>query len=260
MRIAVLLKEVPDPDGEYFLDNNGKIDSQKLIRLPGIFDENALEAALQIAEENQGEVTVFSFGSKDSVITMRHCYAMGANEVVLIEDDLSKDYSPYVVALILSESLKQKGPFDLILAGRESSDFGNGLVGPLVAKHLDIPFLTLIRHIELTENKLKISRLANGGYDIFQCGLPMLLTITSEEYIPRYPSVLKVLKAKKREIKQMSIEDLGINRTNLDSLYKTSILDRSVPVVEGKCQFIEGDTVAEMARDLIEKLSGEGLI
>lgn len=215
---------------------------------------------MQLTEESNGEVIVFSFGPKDSETTMRHCYAMGADEVFLIEDDLTKDSSPYVVAQVLSETLKQKGPFDLILVGRESSDFGNGLVGPLVAKHLDIPFLTLVRHIEENENKLKLTRLANSGYDIFQCEVPMLLTITSEVYIPRYPSILKVLKAKKLQINHMTLEDLGIDRTNLDSLYKSSILERSVPVIEGECQFIEGETEDEMARDLLEKLSGEGLI
>lgn len=256
-RIAVLFKIVPDPDGVYTVDSQGKVDSSKLTQVPSVFDENAVEAAVQIKEATQCKITVFCVGTEAAEPLVKRTLAMGADEAVLVKSDIGWD--SLAAARLLAEALRASGPFDIVLCGREAADTGSGLVGPYVAQALGMPFLTLATEIVPDGDALRVKRPCDGGVDVFRCRPPVLLTVTGEANRPRMPSVVKVLQAKKIPVKTMAV-DAAATQLRWSGPAQAAIRERVAPSMSGQCTFIDGDSAAEQAAGLIGALQTTGAL
>src|SRR5439155_19184388 len=211
MNVVVLAKWVPNPEGvpEMGDDFRLKREGQEGSLDPG--DEFGVEAALQVAESEGGEVTVVSMGP-DSVATagVRKALSMGAAKAVLVTDDSLKGADVAVTAQVLSAAIKKQG-FDLVIAGVESTDGSSGVLPQVVAELLDVPAVTFTRKLELKDGKLHVERQTEVGYDVLECELPALVTVTAGANSPRYPTLKGIMQAKQKPLEQLSVSDLGLD-------------------------------------------------
>lgn len=222
--------------------------------LPSLFDENAIEAAVQLKEKSGGRIVALSCGAAEAERTVRYALAIGADEGILVEDGARAWDSPGAASL-LAAAVQRLGGFDLILCGREAADTGAGLVGPYVAQMLGIPFLTLVTGIEAVDGGFRVRRLCDGGEDEFLCPPPVLLTVCAELNTPRYASFLKVREGKKKPLQRWNAGELAAK-----PVASPRLLRRYPSAPPGECDIIGGDGVDTMARDLLSRLREKGVI
>lgn len=251
MNIFVLMKRTFDTE-EKILIENGSISEDDAEFIINPYDEYAIEEALQLKEAHGGEVTVVTVGSEESEKELRTALAMGCDKAVLIniEEDL-EDGDQFTTAKILYEFLKDKEA-DIILAGNVAIDGGSGQVGPRLAELLDIPYVTTITNIEIDGKNVKIVRDVEGDSEIIETTLPLLVTAQQGLNEPRYPSLPGIMKAKKKPLEELELDDLDLEEE--DVMPKTKTLEIYLPPKkrsrkniargtagssEGTCFFIE---------------------
>ncbi len=223
MNIAVCIKQVPDinlPINIYF-DNNSA-DQEDLVQIVNPSDMSAVEVAVRIKEiRGAGKVTILSFGNRETEKSLRKCLALGADEAILILDHLSQADS-HVISSVLAKVLGA-GEYDLILCGNRARDMevSGGQNGPRIASLLDLPFVTNIEHIEISDDgkTAKVhQKLEKGDKNVVECQLPALFTISETITTPRYPSFPESLAALRAEVKKLTIKDIELQERDLGPL------------------------------------------
>src|SRR5436305_626744 len=200
MNIVVTVKQIPDPNVTPQLDGNRlKREGVAGVLDPG--DEFGVEAGLQIAQAHGGEVTVVSMGPAQAMEAVRKALSMGAAKGVLVSDDSLQNADALHTARVLAETIK-KNPFDLIISGVESTDGYTGVVPQMIAALLDIPMATFAKSIEINGDTVKINRQTEKGYDVVECPMPCVVTVTAGVNEPRYPSFKGIVEAKKKPVEQ----------------------------------------------------------
>lgn len=184
----VLVKQVPDTaniSGKVMKDD-GTVNRSLL---PAIFnheDKVALEIALRIKDKYGGKVSAITMGPPRASDVLRECLFMGADEVFLISDRKFAGADTLATSYVLSESIKKIGNYDIVFAGRQAIDGDTAQVGPQTAEKLGIPQITYAEEIISIENKLiKVRRKIDGGYEILQSTLPVLITVIKDAAVPR---------------------------------------------------------------------------
>jgi electron transfer flavoprotein beta subunit len=209
MNIAVLVKYIPNPEGtpEMGPDNRLKREGVEGALDPG--DEHGVEAALQLAGAD-GEVTVVTMGPEAAGGALRRALSMGAHKSVQITDDSLKGADTLVTARVLAKAL-QRGTYDLVIAGVESTDGYTGTLPQAVAAFLDVPSATFARKIEAKDGGIVIERQTETGYDVVESSLPALVTVTAGANDPRYPTLKGIMQAKQKPLEKLSVSDLGLS-------------------------------------------------
>ena len=263
-KIVVCVKAVPDPKQE----RNIKIDpvTRNLIRgaVPlalNPLDKNALEAALQLKAHLEAHITVISMGPSQAGNIVKECLALGADHGILLSDPAFAGADAYATAYTLSRGIEKAGPFDLILCGRASSDGATEWVGPEIATLLGIPVVTMVREIvEPNSDWWTLKADLENGYRLVRVKLPAVLTVTRNLNQPRTLSFSGIVKARKKQIMQWDLDDLGISAESVGLKGSPTIACR-VTTQESKRQieFIEG-TREEKAEQLLRKLVDAGVI
>ena len=184
----VMVKQVPDTaniSGQVMKDD-GTVNRAKL---PAIFnheDRVALELALQIKDKFGGKVTVITMGPPRASDILRECLFMGADEAVLISDRKFAGADTLATSYVLSEAIKKLGKYDFVFAGRQAIDGDTAQVGPQTAEKLNIPQITYAEEIlDVSESSVKIKRKIEGGYEILESKLPVLITVLKDASFPR---------------------------------------------------------------------------
>ena len=178
MKIAVCAKQIPDPATPYTLDPETHYVDRPNDQVLDDTDRYGVEVALQIAEATEGTVTLVSMGPAGSLQGIRQALAMGADKAVVVDDEGLRGSGALVTAKVLAAAIKAEEP-DLVITGTESTDGYTGIVPQQLAELLDLPSLTFARKIELTDGALRIERISAGGYDVVECPLPALVSVTS---------------------------------------------------------------------------------
>ena len=150
MKIAVLVKQVPDSDEIKMDPEKGTMIREGAGNIVNPLDLNALEAAIALRKEYGGEVVTFSMGPPQADIALRETLALGADKAFLISDRFFAGADSWATALVLAKSLEKAGPFDLIIAGEKATDGETGQVGPEVAAMLNIPLSTYVSSLLVT--------------------------------------------------------------------------------------------------------------
>ncbi len=261
MNIIVCIKQVPDTS-EVKIDR----ETNTLIRkgVPSVinpFDENAIEAALQLRELYGGKVTVISMGPPQVEQALRDAVAMGVDEVILLTDRLFAGADTLATSYTLSKAIENIGPYDLIICGKQATDGDTAQVGPGVAEFLGIPVITYVRKIvEQKADKLIVEREFEDGYEIIQVSLPASLTVTKEINIPRLPSLKGKMKAKSMEIKTLSAEDIKADPEKIGLKGSpTKVTKIFNPPVRSDREFLNGSPT-ELATLLVGKLKEKKVI
>ena len=266
MNIICFAKQVMDPETPMA---SFKIDEAKNKVLPvqGVapvvngFDENAIEAALQLREQHEGTIKVVSLG-KDLVLdVMKKPLSMGADELYLLQDDALEDGDAYSIARALSATVNKIGEYDLILCGRQASDTDRGLVGPAVAEMLGIPVITLARAVSVADGKVTVERVRQDGSEIVEAQLPALVTVSNEFGEPRYPTLRGIMQAGRKQPTVWTAADIGVDTATVGASGRVVDLDKLfIPTVDKNVEWIEGDNGADKGRNLALKLREAKLI
>lgn len=257
LKILVCIKQVPDTT-EIRIDPV----TNTLIRngVPSIvnpFDKNALEAALQLKDKYGAEVTVLSMGPAQAAEALRECYAMGADNMVLVSDRAFGGADTLATSYTLASAIRSLGEFDLIFCGKQAIDGDTAQVGPEIAEHLGIPQVTYAAGIEVTEDGLIVKKEQEDCYERIQVKLPALLTAVKSLNEPRYPNVMKKMKANRMEVRTLTVDDLPeIDRSRLGLKGSpTKVKKTFVPQVRSGGMKIPGETAAEQVSCLLDKLA-----
>lgn len=256
MNIYVLVKRTFDTE-EKIVVSGGKIQEDGAEFIINPYDEYAIEEAIQVRDAQGGEVTVLTLGGEDAEKQLRTALAMGADKAVLIniEDDL-EEVDQFAAAFIISEYLKDKNP-DLILAGNVAIDGGSGQVGPRLAELLGINYVTTITNLEIDGTTVTIKRDVEGDTEVLETSLPLLVTAQQGLNEPRYPSLPGIMKAKKKPLEEVELDDLDINEDDVEA--KTETIEIYLPPKKEAGKVLAGD-LADQVRELVELLHSEAKV
>src|SRR5919108_4953982 len=211
MNVAVCVKQIPDPNAPGKLDPQTKRlvrEGVDLVLDPG--DEHAVEAGLQLVEKDSGEVVVVSMGPPKALEVIRRALAMGANRGILVTDTGLENSDALSTARALAAAIKGQ-TFDLIICGTESTDGSSGAVPAQLAELLGLPLLSFAKKLEVTDGKAEIDRQTDEGFDVVEAPLPAIVTVTGGINEPRYPALRGIMQAKNKEVKQVGLNDLGLD-------------------------------------------------
>jgi len=211
LKIAVLVKQIPDPSGVGKLDPQSHLlirDQGEVVLDPG--DTYGVEAALQVAAASEGEVVVISMGPEKTVEVIRKAMAMGASAGVLVSDERLRGSDALATAQVLAAAAKRVQP-DLLIACTESTDGYTGTVPAAIAELLGWPSLTFAKELEVTGSKVRIHRQTPNGHDVVEAELPAVVTVTGGINEPRYPTLKGIVASRSKPLEQPTLEDLGID-------------------------------------------------
>jgi electron transfer flavoprotein beta subunit len=256
MNIFVLLKRTFDTE-EKITISGGKINEDGAEFIINPYDEYAVEEAIQVRDAHSGEVTVISVGGEDAEKQLRTALAMGADKAVLIntEDDVENG-DQFTTSKIISEYLKDKNP-DLILAGNVAIDNGSGQVGPRVAELLNIPYVTTITKLEINGQSVKVVRDVEGDSEVIETTLPLLVTAQQGLNEPRYPSLPGIMKAKKKPLDELELDDLDLEEEDVEA--KTKTIEIYLPAQKEAGKVLSGD-LSEQVKELVQLLHTEAKV
>lgn len=281
MRIAVCAKQVADPDVP---PSQFKVDeaAQRVVPPQGVapvvngFDLNATEAALRLRDAAfpasfdghrpppQGagspgvEITVFSAGTGFVMEVMKKPLAMGADRLVLVDDPVFAAADAAATARALAAAIKRDGQFQLILCGRQASDWDQAQVPFGIAEALDLPCVTLARSLTVRDGVARIERVLPGMAQAVEAALPLVVTVSNELGEPRYPTLRGIMAAGRKQPLIVSLADLGLAAADLSP--RMALRRLSVPERRRTFELVEGKDDAESGRMLALRLRQEKLI
>ncbi|MFC1993249.1 electron transfer flavoprotein subunit beta/FixA family protein [Chloroflexota bacterium] len=260
MNMIVCVKQVLDPEAP---PASFKIDpsNNKVVSPPGVspvvdpYGEYAIEAALRVKDAQGGTVTALSLGINLLREVIKKPLSMGADELILLEDEAFVDSDSWSTAYALAEAIKKIGEYDIIFCGREASDWNAGQVGSGIAEILGLPIVTLAKKIDVSDGKARVERLITDGHEVVDVPLPAVITVSNELGEPRYPTIKGIMAAKKKEPVVWKPADIGVDPSQTGAAgRRTKMLKLFQPVREGKCDMIEGESPEEAAANLALKL------
>ena len=264
IKIAVLAKQVIDPEmpmAAFRIDSGAKkVDTPATI--PPVvngFDENAVEAALQIKDSQEATVTVISSGTEFALDVMKKPLSMGADELVLLQDEaFANTIDSFVTAQLLAAAIRKLDGFDLVICGRQASDWDNAQVPLGVAEILGLSCIALGKKVEVNDGKVSVERITPDGYEVVEASLPALITVSNELGQPRYPTLRGIMAATRKLPTIWTAGDLDVGTGQLEA--RVSLIDLFVPERSQQCEIIEGEDAGDAGRQLALKLREAKLI
>ncbi len=217
MKVAVCVKQIPDPAAPPALDPGTKnlVRDGKLILDDS--DAYGVEMALQLAEAaGGGEVTLVSMAPNGETSGLRTALAMGAAKAILVSDPALAGCDALGTAKVLAAALKRAEP-DLILAATESSDGYTGTTPVQVAELMGLPSVTFAKKVSTEGGTVKVERQTEAGYDEVVSPLPAVVTVTAGVVEPRYPSFKGIMAAKSKPVETLTVADLGLDAASVGS-------------------------------------------
>jgi electron transfer flavoprotein beta subunit len=240
----VLVKQVPDTaniSGQV-MKPDGTVNRAKL---PAIFnpeDKTALELALQVKDKHGGKVTAVTMGPPKASELLRECLYMGADEVILISDRKFAGADTLATSFVLCEAIKKIGGYNIIFAGRQAIDGDTAQVGPQTAEKLGIPQITYVENIiKVQKTKITVKRKIDGGYEILESPMPLLMTVVKDAAVPRPYKATRVM-AYKNARSLVELEDMVAENTLL-------YIDGVKEEYQSRSLFIETLTMDELKID-----------
>jgi electron transfer flavoprotein beta subunit len=210
VKIVVTVKQVPDPNAQQTLESDNTIARDREVVLdPG--DEYGVEEGLQLKEATQGEVVLVSMGPERARDAIRKGLSMGADRGILITDGGLAGADALLTAQALAAAIEKEQP-DLVICATESYDGSTGMVPPMLAELLGLPQLTFAKEVEVNGSKVTVHRQTEDGHQVVEAETPALVTVTAGIAEPRYASLKGIMAARSKEVKQLTLGELGIEK------------------------------------------------
>ena len=255
MNIFVIMKRTFDTE-EKIAIKNGTINSDSVEFIINPYDEYAIEEAIVLKEKHGGEVTVVTFGEEEAEKELRTALAMGADKAVRIDSEEVEESDQYTTAVILATYLKDKNA-SLILAGNVAVDGGSGQVGPRVAEILGIPQVTAITSLTIEEGKAIMVHDVEGDEETLEVSLPVLVTTQQGLNEPRYPSLPGIMKAKKKPLITLELDDLDLEEEDVEA--KTKKVEIFLPPKKQQGKVFAGE-LNNQVQELVSLLKSEAKV
>ncbi len=259
MKILTTVKKVVDVELNIHVEN-GAIVEKGLQYVINAWDENAVEAAVQLKEANKAETTLVSLGSGDNTDIIRKCYAMGIDNAIHIDDPaLAKADSPTFAKVL--QKVYEAGDYDLVIAGKQAQDTDAGQAGIMLGEFLGIPCVSNVIEIKVTDDThIQVSRLGDAGTEIVDVTLPAVITVSDSINEPRLPAMRGIMMAKKKKITVMDLAGLGTSVEEIGGTAPTSGIVEFMPTQKRKGgQKFEGDP-AEITAQVVQLLVNEAKV
>ena len=210
---VVCIKQVADTETRVRVGADGKtLDPAGVTWITNPYDEFALEQALRIKEsQGSGEVLVISLGGAQVQTTLRNALAMGADRAIHLKTD-GPSPDPLVTAKALASEIKDLSP-QIVWLGKQAVDDDQAQVGPMLGELLSWPCVTVVAKMELSgDNKAVVEREIEGGREVIEVELPVVLAADKGLNEPRYASLKGIMAAKKKPIdeKPASLANPGL--------------------------------------------------
>lgn len=262
MRIVVLVKQVTDPllgVAELEVAPGGQriVGSGHTPAVVNGYDEQAMEAALRIREAvDDCEIIALSAGPDFELEVLQRSLAE-ADDLVLVTDGSLDTPDPHHLADVLGAAIRHIGGVDLVLGGRQASDWDHGQVPLETAERLGWPCVTLARSVSIEGSRVVVERVLDDGHQVMECDLPAVVTVTSELGELRYPTMPVRLQARRRRPNHLALMDLELGPPDSPAW---ELLGLSLADETRDCRFIEADDAAEAGRRLAATLLSAGII
>ena len=266
MHIVICAKQVVDPDGvnsyalwgQLEIDESGRTFKTNLPRIINAYDDQAIEAALRLRDDGHDvTITAVSVGGEEVDQVLKHCVAMGCDEIVRVDDAEAGAGDSLRTARLLAAAIGELGDVDLVLCGRQSSDYDQGTTPAALAELLDFAYVTLGFDVRLDDGRLRITRATPLGEEIVSAAPPAVVTISNELGVPRYPTSRGMIAARRHPPTVRPAAELA---AAADGGHGVELLELFVPDVQGHCEFVDGDSPAAQAEALLRKLEQEGVL
>lgn len=253
MRIAVLVKHVPDTEEERKLDAvTGLVDRKSAENVVDEINERALEVALRCKDsDKKTEIVVLSMGPEPAVQGLRRALSMGADSAVHVIDDHLSGADMTRTAAVLAAAL-EKSNFDLVVAGNESTDGRGGMVPAMVAEHLGLPLLASLDALKITEGSVSGEQRGESGSLTVRASLPAVVSVTERAAEARFPNFKGIMTAKRKPLETLSLQDLGLDPAQLQDAGRSVVLTLSERPARaaGRKIIDEGNAGVELAEFL----------
>ncbi len=248
MKVLVPVKRVIDYNVKVRVkaDNSGvELANVKMAMNP--FDEIAVEQALRLREAGGAEeVVVVSIGPAQNQETIRTALAMGADRGIHIE--ASHDIEPLAVAKLLKAVVERETP-SLVLVGKQAIDDDCNQTGQMLAALLGWAQGTFASALEVADDKAKIVREVDGGLEHLEIKMPAIVSVDLRLNEPRYASLPNIMKAKKKPLDSLAVDELGVDISPRLTIVK----------VEEPAAREAGIKVTDV-KELVEKLKNEAKV
>jgi electron transfer flavoprotein beta subunit len=212
VKILVTVKRVPDPETIVKIGPDGaSIATENVKWVINPFDEIAIEEALRVKEKVPGtDVILLSIGQKTSQEQLRTGLAMGADRAVLVLTD--QVLEPLAIARVVQKIVEGEKP-DLVLLGKQAIDDDSNCVGQMLAELVGWPQATFASKLELAadQKSAHVTREVDGGLETVAVPLPAIVTADLRLNEPRYASLPGIMKARKKELKEIPVADVGVD-------------------------------------------------
>ena len=255
MKIAVCIKQVPE-SGSVAIDPETKtIVRSSADAVINPLDEFPLEAALRIKDICCAYICVFTMGPPRASEVLARAIASGADEGILLSDRHFAGSDTWTTSLILAAALKEKGPFDLIICGRQAIDGDTGQVGPETAEHLGLPLAANVCHFEILQGSkpgIRVRRLFENSSDEVELLFPCLITVLKDACEPRFGTLEGRLRFYENGIEILNASDLELAPGTIGLKGSpTRVVKTATPDISRKTRVLDG-TPREKARELAE--------
>lgn len=211
MRIVVAVKHVPDIQAERTLRPDGRLARDGGDGTLNEVDENAVEAALVLAEgAGDCEVVALTMGPDDAVDAARRALQMGADCAVHVLDDAAAGSDALGTAHVLAAAVRKIGEVDLVVTGMATTDGLTSLVPAAVAAELGLPALTLAVDVRLADGAVTVRRELDHADETLRAALPALVSVSDRANEARYPNFAGIMAARKKPVTVWSLADLGV--------------------------------------------------
>src|SRR3990167_7245425 len=265
MNIIVIIRQTPDTETKIKIGSQpNKIDPTGITWIINPYDEFAIEKALKIKEqigtdgvETHCSVSLLACGPQRTEESIRQGLAMGADRAIFIKDDSLEYADPYTISKLISSELK-KLQFDLILSGKKLIDIESSQIPIFIAEELGLTHVSFVMKftgIDAANKKITCDREAEGSHEIIEVSLPALITCDRGEDFPRYASITGIMKAKKKEIKEITVSKEEIEKFG----QRTEIVSFDLPLSRKEAKIFEGE-IPEKVSALVKALREEAKV
>lgn len=243
MKILVCISKTPDTTAKIaFSDNNTKFDANGVQWIINPYDEwYALVRAIELKEADASTVIhLVTIGAADAEPIIRKALALGGDEAIRVNAESSDSF--YIAAQI-AEVAKQGG-YDLVLTGKETIDYNGASIGGMVAELLDLPYLSLATKLDLAGTTATIAREIEGGEEICEAGLPLVVSCQKGMAEQRIPNMKGIMGARTKPLKV-------VEPAAFEPL--TSVASFELPPAKAGVKLVDADNVGELVRLLHEE-------
>ncbi len=259
MRIVVCIKQVPDTSEVRIDPERGTLIREGVASILNPLDEHAIEAAVELSDRLGAEAVVMSMGPPQAESVLREALARGCDWAVLLTDRAFAGADTWATSYTLACAIRALGDVGLVLCGKQAIDGDTAQVGPGIATHLGWPQATYVRRTQQASTQsLVVERLTDWGNETVRVGLPAVLTVLKDLNLPRLPSLVGQMQARRAKVERWDATRIGGDpaQFGLDGS-PTRVVRVFTPPPRGECRMLTPEP-SEAAAELADALRKEG--